>query len=263
MHMFGSPEYERFYGMIDSLDSSRNPTLRRMQSSQRRLPPQWWPEEGLELDRSSPFFRNYVGVVKELNDLLEDLYETKFCRFEKYKLAVAMHGILAPRFALGPNQLDRGRQTQVLTQLGKAHRDLSKAISALRSLPYPANLQVKPVLDDLIHQQSLRKVERLQSFYQHQKAQVQTKANERAVVLARFLRVGFERYTSNVCRVSKDPDGYICSAFALGVERLFHHIGLEVDAYEPSRQALSDGDDEFFTWAVLMFLEDPHMAITL
>ncbi|KAA0914866.1 hypothetical protein FLO80_10865 [Aquicoccus porphyridii] len=249
--------------MIDELDSSRNPMLRRMQSSQRRRLPKWWPEDGLGLDRASPFFQDYVGVVKELNHFLEDLYETKFCKFEKYKLAVAMHGVLAPRFSLGPNQLDRGRQTQVLKQLGKAHRDLSKAINTLRSLPYPANLQVNPVLDDLIHQQGLRKIERLQSFYQYQKAQVQSKANERAVVLARFLRIGFERYTSTVCRASKDSDGYICSAFALGVERLFHHIGLEVDAFEPARQALSDGDDEFFTWAVLLLLEDPYMAITL
>ncbi|KAB6717019.1 hypothetical protein [Roseobacter sp. TSBP12] len=263
MDMFASPNSERLYDMIDELDSSRNATLRRMQSSKGRKIPKWWPEEGHELDRRSPFFQDYLGVVKELNHFLEDLFGVSFCEFEKYKLAVAMHGILDPRFSLGPNQLDRGRQTEVMKQLEKAQRDLAKATNALRSIPYPASLQVKPILDDLERQRSLIKIERLQNFYQYQKSQVQSKANERAVSLARFLRVGFERYTNTVCRASKDADGYICSEFALAVERLFHHIGLEADAFEPARQALSDGDDEFFTLAVSVVLEDPRVVITL
>ncbi|MBQ4808544.1 hypothetical protein J4717_13790 [Phaeobacter sp. HS012] len=262
MHIFGSPEHERFYELIDELDSSRNATLRRMQSPEDRQPPKWWPEEGYELDRTSPYFQDHGRVLRELNDFLEDLYGTEFCRFEKYKLAAAMHGLFAPRFSLGRNERDQGRQTEVLRQLGKARRDLAKAIDALSLLPYPANLQVKPFLDALIQQRSVEKVERLQRFYQHQKEQVKSKANERAIKLARFLRVGFERYTEMICRVSKDADGYICSDFALGVERLFHHIGLEADAFEPARQALSDSDD-FSTWAVEVYLENPHVVITL
>ena len=50
---------------------------------------------------------------------------------------------------------------------------------------------------------------------------------------------------------------------SLAVGRLFHHIGLEVEAYEPSRLALSDGDDEIFTRAVLMFLGSRPIDLTV
>lgn len=83
----------------------------------------WWPEETRNIDHGSSYNRDYEDRLTQLNDFLQELFSISFPPEHNLKLALLMYDRFGPRFALGPNKVDRGRQTETLKGLEMAKKN--------------------------------------------------------------------------------------------------------------------------------------------
>jgi hypothetical protein len=227
----------------------------------------WWPDKTRAGNRNTVYNQDYESRLLALDAFLEELFQVKFSPDHKLKLAVLMCERLGPRFKLGSKEIDRGRQTEALQGLKKAKKHMESAIKILRGLPHPANLHAQHAFLGGQYDDTIAEINRLILFYEHQKGLANSRSNERANRLAILLRFGYELFTDVPCNAAQCPITFeVTSEFALGVQKLFRHLGLKGNAFEPARVAKHCNDGERFhdvyMLAAMVFIES-DLCITL
>ncbi|WP_319546069.1 hypothetical protein [Ruegeria conchae] len=227
----------------------------------------WWPDKTRGGNRNTDYNQDYESRLLKLDTFLEELFQVEFPPDHKLKLAVLMYDRIGPRFELRSKEIDRGRQTEALKGLKTAKNHIEKSMTTLRALPNPVNLHAKHALSYDQYEGIIAEIDRLILFYEHQKSLANSRANERANKLAILLKFGYELYTDIPCIVTQCPIAFeVTSEFALGVQKLFRHLGLEGNAFEPARVAkhCNDGEriHEIYMLAA-MFFSEKDLCLTL
>ena len=247
---------------IDDLELPQHSRIKALQTSLTTHAPDWWPYGQYPIDKSSPVFKDFWTKLDSLNSLLQELFGSIFPTEEMWKLAALMTNLEKPRFELGPGERDSGRQSEVISSLKKAQSYLEKARKVLEELPYPLDVQISSLKSLPQIEATFSDLSRLERFYVRQKQQIQGRGNERAIWLARCLRAGFERYSEVPCRISKDSSScMVVSDFGLALSRVYQHLGLATDAYEPARKAIFESDN-FDYFSIHIILDDKNVVIT-